>query len=340
MVIFKGENLMTSWMPQPHPEGWYFGCNTKGWTSNEHGETWLKLFDASTKEKANNRKRLLICDGHDSHISAEFVRYCINNNILILLLVPHSSHLTQPLDVGVFGPLKRAMSAQLDPIFRTGISHLQKVKWMEAYVKARHIAVTTSNILGGWRGAGLFPMNKQCILRQLSDKRKTPSPSVQLATPTTFLNNSSPADVIILRSANEAFNNALSETTAGSPVKTHGRCLGEITEKLYAENAILRKDNSELRAQIRSRKERTKGKRLVLKDRCAIATEEVQQALEEAQKATKATQKGKKKGKRATAKQHKKVSSSEEEDKEDTDDDSAEEVIEIRDCINVRSRRR
>jgi hypothetical protein len=174
MVIFKGENLMTSWMPRTPPKGWYFSCNTKGWTSNEHGEKWLQLFDAATKEKANKRKRLLICDGHDSHISAEFVRYCIDNDILILLLVPHSSHLTQPLDVGVFGPLKRAMSAQLDPIFRTGISRLQKVEWMEAYVKARHIAITTSNILGGWRGAGLFPTNKQRILRQLADQHTTP----------------------------------------------------------------------------------------------------------------------------------------------------------------------
>ena len=266
MVIFKGENLMTSWMPRTPPKGWYFSCNTKGWTSNEHGEKWLQLFDAATKEKANKRKRLLICDGHDSHISAEFVRYCIDNDILILLLVPHSSHLTQPLDVGVFGPLKRAMSAQLDPIFRTGISRLQKVEWMEAYVKARHIAITTSNILGGWRGAGLFPTNKQHILRQLADKHTTPSPSLQLAKPTPFLNNSSPADVLVLRSANVAFNNALLQTTADSPVKTRGRCLGEIMEKLYAENAILRKDNSELRCQIRSRKERTKGKRLVLND--------------------------------------------------------------------------
>ena len=32
------------------------------------------------------------------------------------------------------------------------------------------------------------------------------------------------------------------------------------------------------------------------------------------------------------------MSSSEEEDTEDTDDDLAEEAIEIRDCINVRSR--
>lgn len=128
MVIFKGKGLMTSWIPQPAPKGWYFECSMKGWTSNEHGKKWVELFNLATVDKANNKKRLFICDGHDSHISAEFIRYCIDNNILILLFVPHSSHLMQPLDIGVFGPLKRTMSSQLDPIFRTGVRRLYKVE--------------------------------------------------------------------------------------------------------------------------------------------------------------------------------------------------------------------
>jgi hypothetical protein len=140
-----------------------------------------------------------------------------------------------------------------------------------------------------------------------------------------------------------AFNNILLPTTSDSPVKTHGRYLSKIIEKLYVENAILRKDNLELRCQICSRKEQTKDKQLVLKDICAIATEEVQKVLEVAQKATqkggkKGGKKGEKKGEKGTAKQCKKVSSSEEEDKEDTDNDSAEEAIEIQDCINVIAR--
>ena len=59
----------------------------------------------------------------------------------------------QPLDVGIFGPLKRAMSSQLDPIFRTGVHTLHKAEWIESYVEARKKAITPSNILGGWRGA-------------------------------------------------------------------------------------------------------------------------------------------------------------------------------------------
>ena len=103
----------------------------------------------STATKTNNRRRLLICDSHDSHISAEFVRYCIDHDIFILLLVPHSSHLMQPLDVGVFGLLKCAMSAQLDRVFRTGISRLQKVEWIGNYIEACKVAINISNILGG-----------------------------------------------------------------------------------------------------------------------------------------------------------------------------------------------
>ena len=76
----------------------------------------------------------------------------------------------------------------------------------------------------------------------------------------------------------------------------------------------------------------------MLKDLCAIATEEVHKSLEEAQKTMKVTQKGKNKGKRTSTKESKKVSSCKKEDTEDTDNDSAEEAIEIRDCINVRSR--
>ena len=71
---------------------------------------WLrKCFEVATKEKANGKRRLIICDGHDSHISGAFMRYCYDNNIAVFLLLPHSSHLIQPLDVGVFSPLKAAM---------------------------------------------------------------------------------------------------------------------------------------------------------------------------------------------------------------------------------------
>ena len=74
----------------------------------------------------------------------------MNNNIILAILPPHSSHLTQPLDVGVFGALKKHMAAELYPLIRTGISRIQKVEWLTAFVAAHDRAVSVKNILGGF----------------------------------------------------------------------------------------------------------------------------------------------------------------------------------------------
>jgi hypothetical protein len=94
MLIFKGENINTNWVSHHIPSNWRISCNSKGWSCNDLGLKYLvEVFEPATREKANGRKRLLICDGHDSHISAQFVRHCIDHNIELLLLLPHSSHL-------------------------------------------------------------------------------------------------------------------------------------------------------------------------------------------------------------------------------------------------------
>jgi len=58
--------------------------------------------------------RLLIMDGHTSHVSWQFFDYCLEHNIIPLCLPPHSTHLLQPLDVGLFGPLQRNYGSVLD----------------------------------------------------------------------------------------------------------------------------------------------------------------------------------------------------------------------------------
>jgi hypothetical protein len=117
--IFKGKNVLQSWIPNEVINKWYFSANTKGWTSNLHGLEWLKrVFEPATRTKANGQQRLLICDGHDSHISGSFISHCIQNRITLLILPPHTSHLLQPLDVAIFGQLKKRLTAALSPLTR------------------------------------------------------------------------------------------------------------------------------------------------------------------------------------------------------------------------------
>ena len=56
--------------------------------------------------KDPTERRLLIVDGHNSHFSTDFLKYCSRNHIELFCLPPHTTHILQPLDVALFGPLQ------------------------------------------------------------------------------------------------------------------------------------------------------------------------------------------------------------------------------------------
>ena len=163
----------------------------------------------------------------------------------MLLLPPHTSHLTQPLDIGIFDPLKTAISRCLDPLFRTRIPPIEKVKWMEVYIEARARAFTKLNIEGAWRGAGLSPFNPQKILRKVISatpppQSRTPSPSLFTRSPFHQV-TSSPSEPSILRSANAALNQLISNASLPTPAKIFVHRLTNATEQFQTDLIIQKK---------------------------------------------------------------------------------------------------
>ena len=77
----------------------------------------------------------------------------------------HSSHILQPLDISCFGPLKKAYSRQIEDIIQAHISHITKDDFFPAFYTVFNIAITESNIQGGFRGTRLllFDLNKVFI---------------------------------------------------------------------------------------------------------------------------------------------------------------------------------
>jgi hypothetical protein len=47
-----------------------------------------------------------------------------------------ASHLTQSLDVGVFGALKKHMAREIEPLMQNGVSRIQKVEWLESGIES------------------------------------------------------------------------------------------------------------------------------------------------------------------------------------------------------------
>ena len=50
--------------------------------------------------------KLLILDGHGSHLNIDIISLCQENNIQLYCLPTHTTHIFQPLDVVVFCPVK------------------------------------------------------------------------------------------------------------------------------------------------------------------------------------------------------------------------------------------
>ena len=68
-----------------------------------HGHRLTRVFHEHTKAKAGRKKkRLLILDGHGSHVNLDFVNLADKHRIAIAVLPPHSTHRLRPLDVGIF----------------------------------------------------------------------------------------------------------------------------------------------------------------------------------------------------------------------------------------------
>jgi hypothetical protein len=59
-------------------------------------------------------------DGHGSHLTDEFINFCWDCNIIPFLLPPHSTHLLQPLDIGVFQSFKHYHQEMLEESIRFG----------------------------------------------------------------------------------------------------------------------------------------------------------------------------------------------------------------------------
>ena len=117
-LIFQGANgaIQSSWV-EAISEGEhsvFVTSSPSGWTNNDIGLAWLKeVFERETRRYASTGYRLLLLDGHGSHVTIEFIEYCHEHKILLAVLPPHATHTLQPLDVCMFKPLADAYSTQL-----------------------------------------------------------------------------------------------------------------------------------------------------------------------------------------------------------------------------------
>jgi hypothetical protein len=174
-IIYQSASgaIQDSWLQafDPSDHRAYFASSPSGWTNNDIGLAWLKqVFDRHTKEKAGRSHRLLILDGHGSHLTMDFIKYCDQNRILLAVYPPHSTHTLQPLDVVMFKPLSSAYSAQISHFMERsqGLTSMSKRDFYPMFMAAWEATFKEESILKAFKATGLSPLNSEVILRRFN----------------------------------------------------------------------------------------------------------------------------------------------------------------------------
>jgi hypothetical protein len=169
-VIFQGQRIQESWVNAQMDKRTILCVSDNGWTNRTIALDWLKHFDQYTRPQTQGKYRLLILDGHTSHVSLPFIQYCEQHNIIPLCLPPHSTHILQPLDIGIFSPLAKAYKKRIQQHSIFGTERITNEQFLAFFQLARQEAMSLKNIASAWRAAGLKPFNPSPILQKYRPK--------------------------------------------------------------------------------------------------------------------------------------------------------------------------
>ena len=159
--IFDAQHLNHAWTKGEFP-GTRYGLSDKGWINTELFEGWLS--EHFLEHAVSARPLLLLLDGHSMHYQPQSVRFAKEHGVIMLCLPPHTTHEAQPLDCGVFGPLKSYWSNVCHIFFQKNPGNvITRFQFSALFSEAWARALCPSNIIAGFRTCGVFPFNSDAI---------------------------------------------------------------------------------------------------------------------------------------------------------------------------------
>ena len=149
-------------MTRQEVPGTSYGLSDKGWINTELFESWLE--EHFLKHAVSACPLVLLLDGHSTHYQPQLIRTAREKGVLILWLPPHTTHEAQPLDCGVFLPLKMQWITICHQFIQSNPGKvITKFNFNSLFSKAWLDAVTPANVVSGFKTCGVYPFNSSAI---------------------------------------------------------------------------------------------------------------------------------------------------------------------------------
>jgi hypothetical protein len=135
-----------------------------GWSNTTIFNNYVTKHFAKYGNISKSYSTLLLYDGHRSHINLTLTDSAKKHNVVLFVLPPHTSHLTQPLDVGAFGPLKSMYSKECQMYLQKnpGIN-ITKYEIAELTRRPYLRALSSENLMSAFRATGIYPFDKTVL---------------------------------------------------------------------------------------------------------------------------------------------------------------------------------
>jgi hypothetical protein len=163
LIVFKGLNIYDKWMASDDSAfaGITYAASKKGWMETEIFKNYF--MNTILSSIGTKRPVLIIYDGHSTHIDQSIIETAIKENITILKLPPHSSHLLQPLDLSVFKSFKGTWDDKLIKWQRQNLGRKLPKKLISEFVCQTWKSVHPEVISNGFKKAGIYPFSADVI---------------------------------------------------------------------------------------------------------------------------------------------------------------------------------
>lgn len=170
-VVYKAKGLWQPWT-EGGPIGCRYNVSPSGWFDASIFCDWFDTILIRNLKKTPGKK-VVIGDNLSSHLSPYIIDKCKQENIYFICLPPNSTHLTQPLDVAFFHPMKVAWRKILSDWKTTpeGIKNpiLQKQSFPKLLKKLLDVLKPNmeSTLQNGFKKCGIFPCEADELLSRL-----------------------------------------------------------------------------------------------------------------------------------------------------------------------------
>ena len=191
LVVFDRQSLKPE-MSRGEVPGTMYGFSKNGWMDMELFEQWFMHHFLAYAPSL--RPLLLIMDGHSTHFQPYVVRLAAKEDVILFCLPPHTTHITQPLDKGCFGPLKAAWKDECKEYLTKNPGKIvTRYEFSQLFGRAWIRSITMKNITAGFRTTGIYPFNRYAIIPAPSPASKFDPKSLCTGTKIKFLPLYSPS---------------------------------------------------------------------------------------------------------------------------------------------------